>query len=253
MPEYGQVPCFSSTTRSGFECLVGGLPIQRNFPFEYKAPFSPADVVEEYLRPARLVENGREVVMPALSEPEYVNFDAIGTLEAFNTDGLRSLIRTMSHIPDMREKTLRYPGHCALMLAMREAGFLSDEPITVQGKSIEPRQFTSAILFDQWKLQPNEPELTVMRVTVEGEENGKQIRHVWDLLDYTDAATGTSSMARTTGYTCTAMAEAILDGTWRKAGVSPGEIVGGQEGVFEQIRGYLKQRGVQLEHQRVTL
>jgi lysine 6-dehydrogenase len=236
-----------------FECLVGGLPIQRNFPFEYKAPFSPADVVEEYLRPARLVENGREVVMPALSEPEYVNFDAIGTLEAFNTDGLRSLIRTMSHIPDMREKTLRYPGHCGLMLALREAGFLSDDPLTVQGKSIEPRQFTSAILFDQWKLQPNEPELTVMRVTVEGEENGESIRHVWNLLDYTDAATGTSSMARTTGYTCTAMAEAILDGIWMKPGVSPGEIVGGQAGLFEQIRGHLKQRGVQLEHHRVTL
>ncbi len=238
---------------SRFECLVGGLPVQRNFPFEYKAPFSPADVVEEYLRPARMVENGREVVMPALSEPEYVQFDGIGTLEAFNTDGLRSLIRTMPHIPDMVEKTMRYPGHRDLMLALREAGFLSDEPLTVQGQTIAPRQFTSAILFDQWKLQPNDPELTVMRVTVEGEENGEQVRHVWDLIDYTDAATGTSSMARTTGYTCTAMAEAILDGTWRKPGISPGEIVGAQPGLFEQIRNHLKQRGIQLSHSRVTL
>lgn len=238
---------------SFFECLVGGLPIQRDYPFEYKAPFSPADVVEEYLRPARLVENGREVVMPALSEPEYVNFDGIGTLEAFNTDGLRSLIQTMAHIPNMREKTMRYPGHRDLMLALREAGFLSDNPIEVQGKSVAPRQFTSAILFDKWKLQPNEPELTVMRVTVEGEESGEQVRHVWDLLDYTDAATGTSSMARTTGYTCTAMAEAILDGSWSQAGVNPGEIVGRQSGMFGQIRHYLKQRGVQLTHQRVTL
>lgn len=240
-------------TVSRFECLVGGLPVERRFPFEYKAPFSPADVVEEYLRPARMVENGREVTLPALSEPELIDFNGIGTLEAFNTDGLRSLIRTMPHVPDMCERTLRYPGHRDLMLAMREAGFLSDEPVTVQGKSIEPRQFTSAILFDQWKLQPNEPEFTVMRVTVEGEENGERVRHVWDLLDYTDAATGTSSMARTTGYTCTGMAEAILAGSWRKAGVSPGEIVGRQEGMFEQIRHHLKQRGVQLEHTRVTL
>ena len=243
----------ASMTVNRFECLVGGLPVQRDFPFEYKAPFSPMDVVEEYLRPARLVENGTEVVMPALSEPEYMQFDGIGTLEAFNTDGLRSLIRTMPHIPHMREKTLRYPGHRDLMLAMREAGFLSDDPIKVNGQDVTPRQFTSAILFDRWKLQPNEPEFTVMRVTVEGQENGVAVKHVWDLLDYTEQSSATSSMARTTGYTCTAMAEAILDGSWNKPGVSPGEIVGRKAGLFEQIRNHLQDRNVRLIHQRLAL
>jgi lysine 6-dehydrogenase len=231
-----------------FECLVGGLPLQRDMPFQYKAPFSPADVVEEYMRPARLVENGREVVKPALSEPEFVNFENVGTLEAFNTDGLRSLIRTCPHIPDMCERTLRYPGHRELMWSMREAGFLSDEPITVGGVQTTAREFTSAILFDRWKLHPGEAELTVMRVTVEGTENGNSVKHVWHLDDRTDPETGTSSMARTTGYTCTAAVELMLGGSWSNAGVSPGEIVGRAPGLFEKVRAHLAQRGVTLQH-----
>lgn len=90
------------------DIFVGGLPVARTEPFQYKAGFSPHDVIEEYTRPARLVEHGRVVTRPALTEPEPVEFDGIGTLEAFNTDGLRSLIHTLD-VPDMREKTLRYP------------------------------------------------------------------------------------------------------------------------------------------------
>ncbi|MBL7806424.1 MAG: saccharopine dehydrogenase NADP-binding domain-containing protein, partial [Saprospiraceae bacterium] len=100
-----------------FECYVGGLPKIRKKPFEYKAPFSPVDVIEEYHRPARLKENGHIVTRPALSEMELMEFAGIGTLEAFNTDGLRSLLFTMPHIPNLKEKTLRYPGHIALITA----------------------------------------------------------------------------------------------------------------------------------------
>jgi saccharopine dehydrogenase-like NADP-dependent oxidoreductase len=231
-----------------FECLVGGLPIARSFPYQYKAPFSPADVVEEYLRPARVYEHGREVIKPALSEPEYLEFPGIGTLEAFNTDGLRSLIQTMPHIPDMVERTLRYPGHRELMLAFRESGFFSDDPIDVDGVAISPRAFTSKILFDQWKLQPGEPELTVMRVTVEGIEDGKAVRHVYHLDDRGDAATQTSSMARTTGYTCTGMLECLLDGSWTTPGVTPPERVGQATGLWEKIQAHLAARQVRFEH-----
>ena len=69
-----------------FECYVGGLPSIRKKPFEYKAPFSPVDVIEEYTRPARLKENGVIVTKPALSDRHLMNFDGIGTLEAFNTE-----------------------------------------------------------------------------------------------------------------------------------------------------------------------
>lgn len=73
-------------------------------PFQYKAPFSPVDVIQEYIRPARLVEQGKIVTKPALSDRELIRFDEVGELEAFNTDGLRSLVYTMDHIPEMKEK-----------------------------------------------------------------------------------------------------------------------------------------------------
>jgi len=236
----------SQMTVKRFECLVGGLPIARSFPFQYKAPFSPMDVVEEYLRPARIYEHGREVIKPALSEPSFIDFPGIGTLEAFNTDGLRSLIQTMPHIPDMIERTLRYPGHRELMLAFRESGFFSDDLIDVDGVKIAPRAFTSKILFDSWKLQPGEAELTVMRVTVEGIEDGKPRSHTYYLEDRGDAETKTSSMARTTGYTCTGMLECLLDGTWANVGVTPPELVGKSADLWPKIRTHLAERKVTL-------
>ena len=121
---------------TAFECYVGGLPKERKPPFEYKAPFSPVDVIQEYIRPARLVENGQVVTKPALSDRELMLFDEAGELEAFNTDGLRSLIYTMSHIPDMKEKTLRYPGHVDIIEALQQAGFLDTTPLRFEVVSV---------------------------------------------------------------------------------------------------------------------
>ena len=92
-----------------FECLVGGLPKEKKWPFCYKAPFSPIDVIEEYTRPARYIENGEMITREALSDCEFVEFQGVGTLESFNSDGLRSIMFTMPHIKNMKEKTLRYP------------------------------------------------------------------------------------------------------------------------------------------------
>ena len=100
------------------EILVGGLPRERHWPWQYKAPFSHHDVIEEYLRPSRVVEHGKVVVREALSDPELVTVPGLGTLEAFFTDGLRSLADTLD-VPNMREKTMRYPGHAELMRTLR--------------------------------------------------------------------------------------------------------------------------------------
>ena len=238
---------------SEFECLVGGLPQEPSGPWQYKAPFSPADVVEEYVRPARQMEDGRVVIRPALSDPELVDFPGVGTLEAFNTDGLRSILSTMSHIPNMREKTLRWPGHRELALALRESGLLSEEPIAAadaagNSVTIVPRDVTSRLLFEQWALRPGEPEFTAMRVTLRGVDRGTGADReaVYELLDRTDPATGTSSMARATGYTCTAAAELILSGTFRTPGVHPGERLGAVPGVLDQVLAHLSERGVRL-------
>jgi len=223
---------------------VGGLPLERKLPFQYKAPFSPIDVIEEYTRPARLKINGQVVTKPALTDVERIDFDRVGTLEAFNTDGLRSLLYTMPHIPNMREKTLRYPGHVQLIQFLKDAGFLSTEPVSTGSGSVSALAFTANLLVDAWRLEPDEQELTAMRVTISGQEDGRPRRIVYDLLDYFDTPTGISSMARTTGYACTAAVGLVLDGLWSQPGVSPPEVVGKSEPCFEYVMKHLTERGI---------
>jgi lysine 6-dehydrogenase len=227
-----------------FECMVGGLPKQRIKPFEYKAPFSPVDVIEEYTRPARYVENGHVVTKPALSDAELIDFEYAGTLESFNTDGLRSILFTMKHIPDMKEKTLRYPGHIDLMIALQKAGFFSTESLQVKGKEIVPLDVTSRILFDQWKLGAEEPEFTLMNIVVKGIMNGKETTVRYFLYDEYDPATKTASMSRTTGYTCTAAVNMLAEELFTQKGIFPPELVGKDEKCFEFILNYLKERNV---------
>jgi lysine 6-dehydrogenase len=226
-----------------FECYVGGLPQYPKPPFNYKAPFSPVDVIQEYIRPARLVEKGKVVTKPALSEIEKMYFDEVGELEAFNTDGLRSLIYTMHPIPDMKEKTLRYPGHAELIIALQQAGFFDTAPLRIKEVDITPLDFTSKLLVNQWKLEPEEEEFTVMKVIIKGE--GKMIEY--NLLDRYDAVTKISSMARTTGYTCTAAINLISKGLFNSKGVFPPELVGNDKNCFDFVMGYLKERNVNWE------
>jgi len=228
-----------------FECLVGGLPKVKKWPFAYKAPFSPIDVIEEYTRPARYVEHGEEVVREPLTDCDYVEFDGVGTLESFNSDGLRSIIHTMPHIPNMKEKTLRYPGHVEYVRVLKESGFFSEKPINVGGTDVKPLDFTSKILFDEWKLGPTEEEITVMRVTVKGTNNaGETVEVVYNLHDVFDQKTQTASMSRTTGYTCTAAANMFLDGLFDEKGVFPPELVGKHERCYDYFMRYLAERGV---------
>ena len=225
---------------TSFECYVGGLPAEPKPPFYYKAPFSPVDVIQEYIRPARLVENGTIVVKPAMSEKEIMRFDEVGELEAFNTDGLRSLIYTMNHIPDMKEKTLRYPGHIDLMISLKEAGFFDTTPLRIDETDISPLEFTSKLLVDQWKLGPEEEEFTVMKVIIRAKDSTIE----YNLFDRYDVATKTSSMARTTGYTCTAAVNLIAKKIFNEKGVFPPELVGKDKKCFDFVMNYLKERKV---------
>jgi lysine 6-dehydrogenase len=228
-----------------FECLVGGLPKIKKWPFCYKAPFSPIDVIEEYTRPARYVENGVEIVREALSDCEYVEFDKVGTLESFNSDGLRSIIHTMPHIPNMIEKTLRYPGHVEYVRVLKESGFFDTKKIKVDGNMVSPIDFTCKVLFNEWKLGETEEELTVMRVTVKGENSDGQIEEVeYSLYDEYCNETKTSSMARTTGYTATAAANMFLDGLFKEKGVFPPELVGKHKVCFDYFLKYLEERNI---------
>lgn len=231
------------------EIYVGGLPVERRWPFDYKAGFAPYDVIEEYVRPSRLVEHGRLVVKEALSEPELMDFPGVGTLEAFNTDGLRSLVYTLK-APFMKEKTLRYPGHVQLMRAFRETGFFGKEPVQVGGQAVRPLDLTAKLLFPKWTFDEQERDITVMRVTVEGRSGTERLRYAWDLFDTYDEATGLRSMSRTTGFPATIMAGLLARGEFKRPGVHPPEHVGAQPGLLDTVVRELEARGVRC-HARV--
>jgi len=187
------------------------------------------------------------VVREPLTDCEYTDFEKVGTLESFNSDGLRSIIFTMGHIPNMKEKTLRYPGHAEYVRVLKEAGFFSKEKIVVNGTMISPLDFTSKILIKNWKSEDTEEEFTVMRVTLKGENASSQREKVvYNLYDEYNSITNTSSMARTTGYTATAAANMFLDGLFTEKGVFPPELVGRDEICFNYILKYLADRNIHL-------
>lgn len=234
---------------ASYRCLVGGLPVKRTWPWQYKAPFSPVDVLEEYTRPARLVEGGCIITRPALSEPEFVDLPPVGTLEAFNTDGLRSLLVTMRQVPNMVEKTLRYPGHIEYIQVLRESGFLSSKPVSVDGVQVRPIDVAGALLFQHWKLREGEPEFTIMEVVIRDATSQTTYR----IYDTTDVRSGFSSMSRTTGYTATSAARLVLDGAFTRKGICPPESIGGHGDDFEHVLADLAERGVDVERRTEAL
>ena len=245
-PGMGNIICGYHNKRmkiSDYTCYVGGLPMIREMPFEYKAPFSPVDVIQEYIRPARYVRNHKLIVKEPLTDREYLNFDKVGTLEAFNSDGLRTLAKTMN-IPNMIEKTMRYPRTMDYIQMLKDSGFFSEKEIIINGNKVKPLDFTSKLLVAQWKLNENEKDLTVMRIIIEGEEDNKPKKYIYNLYDEYHQETEIISMARTTGYTCTAVANLVINGKFTQKGLIAPEIVGENEDNFKFILDYLEDRDV---------
>jgi lysine 6-dehydrogenase len=222
---------------------VGGLPSVRQWPYEYKAGFSPIDVIEEYTRPARLVRGGKVEACPALSELELIDFPDLGTLEAFVTDGLRTLARTID-APDMIEKTMRYPGHAERMRMLRETGFFSEIPVDIDGASVRPIDVATRLLFPMWQMGEGDEDITIMRIVVEGLGPKGGVRVTYDLVDRYDRATGTTAMARTTGYTATTAVRMLAAGLFSKPGVIPPERLGQDAACTEFILAGLLERGI---------
>tara|TARA_B100001248_G_C27338128_1_gene434869 strand:- start:112 stop:1194 length:1083 start_codon:yes stop_codon:yes gene_type:complete len=215
-----------------FKYLVGGLPKNPTPPYNYKAPFSPIDVVEEYTRPARIMKNGRVIIKPALTDIEQKYYPKIGMFEGFNTDGLRSILSTMKHIPNMVEKTLRFPGHAQLINEEIESG------------KIRPGdQNNLERLFELWKMSPDELEFTVLDVIIETETR----KHNYFLYDETNLKENITSMGRTTGYTATAVIDILDQNIFMKKGAFPPELVGSSIKVINHLLNHLKERNIKLK------
>jgi saccharopine dehydrogenase-like NADP-dependent oxidoreductase len=147
----------------------------------------------------------------------------------------------------MSEKTMRYPGHCEQMSMLRDAGFFDRNHIAVGDVTVRPIDVTAELLIPLWQQEPGDEDLTVLRVEVEGVFEGENLVRRWDLIDRYDRSSGTTSMARTTGYMCTAMVHAIAEGLFSEKGLSPPEIVGRNRRCSEFILDYLTRRGIVFE------
>jgi lysine 6-dehydrogenase len=180
---------------------VGGLPQNPEPPLNYQIVYSIEGVLDYYTTLSWVLRGGKRTRVKALSEREPVDFEKLGTLEAFHTAGGLSTMafRYEGTVPTMEYKTLRYPGHAQIMENIRELGLLELEPVEVKGTKVVPRDVFIATVGPRLR-KPNGRDLVALRVTVEGTKGGKQKRLGWELLDYYDEKTGISAMERTTGF-----------------------------------------------------
>jgi lysine 6-dehydrogenase len=230
--------------------MVGGLPEKSVPPLGYVVTWSPENLIDEYTRKAEIVVDGKETVVEALSGLEEVEFPRFGKLEAFYTDGLRTLLHTMPNARDMWEKTLRYPGHAEKMKLLKALGFFDDETVSVDGMNVSPRKLT-AKMFVQKLWKPEIKDVVVLKVEVSGVKNGRKACYVYHLLDYCDEERGITAMARTTAYPASIVAQLMLKKAIKRKGVIPPEKIGMDEALFRLFLDELEKRRVKISEQVV--
>ncbi len=180
---------------------VGGLPQDPQPPLNYQIVYSMEGVLDYYTEPGIVLRGGEPTRVEALSEVETVSFEGLGELEAFHTAGGASTLpeRFRGKVRTLEYKTLRYPGHAALMRAIRDLGLLDEEPVRVGEVEVSPRQLFIARVSPLLR-KPNGRDLVVLRVEVEGEKSGEPGRVIFDLIDRSDDVVRMTAMARCTGF-----------------------------------------------------
>ena len=224
--------------------MVGGLPKKKKPPWNYKAPFSPIDVIEEYTRPARIKKNGVIKIKKALSDIHNFEVENIGPLEAFLTDGLRTLLNSdkkISKIPNLLEYTIRYPGHAQLIKNLIDKGGFSDNIVNFNGKKMTQKEKTCIQLFDEWKLSENDDEFTFMLITAI-KRDGTEINYTV----YDEKTEGWSSMARTTGLTACAFAKLIAEKNITNTGIICPEVLGQDKNNYDFVKNFLKNKNIRI-------
>jgi lysine 6-dehydrogenase len=224
---------------------VGGLPQHPEPPLNYQIVYSLEGALDYYTTPSWVLRDGKPIQVDALSELEAVDFpDPVGTLEAFHTGGGISTLPFAyeGKVDVMEYKTLRYPGHAAIMRPIRELGLLGAKPIEVKGKPVVPRDVFIAAVHPRLH-KPQGQDLVALRVSVTGQKGGKQARVAFRLIDRYDAVHGISAMMRTTGYSLSITGQMQANGRIALKGVhTPDEAV-----PFGPYVEELGKRGVRIE------
>jgi len=231
--------------------MVGGLPEKPVPPLDYVITWSPENLIDEYMRKARIVKEGKIIEVEALSGLEEIEFPEFGKLEAVYTDGLRTLPQTITDAYDMWEKTLRYPGHAEKIKLLKTLGFFEEEQIDVEGVSVSPRKLTVK-LFEQKLRKPEIKDIVALKVEVAGVKNGRQTRYVYHLLDHYDEKRGITAMARTTAYSASIIAQLMLKKALKEKGVVPTEKIGKNNALFQLFLDELKKREIRITEEKMV-
>lgn len=218
---------------------------------QYKITWNFAGVLDAYDRPARMLKEGREVLIPAdeifrQENVHEVDIPGVGRMEAFaNGDALQFIeaFGLPTCLRHMGRFTLRWPGHCRFWHTLAAMGFLEQEPLKEAGCQISPRQFLMAHLSPRLQYGDNERDLVVLRIHAWGILDDQQKSLIYELIDYRDLATGFFAMNRTVGFTASIAAQMILAGAISEPGVlSPIRHVPDQMLLSE-----LEQRGIKIQ------
>ena len=232
--------------------LNGGLPEKPIPPLGYVITWSVKDLIDMYSRKVNIVKGGKVIQVEAMSGLEEIDFPGVGKLEAFYTDGLRTMLHTVKGVKDMWEKSLRYPGHTEKIKLLKTLGFFNSEAIEVEGMAISPREVAAKLLEKKLK-RPEVPDIVVMRIEVRGIKNGKRIEYVYHMLDHYDKEHQVTSMARTTAYTASIVTQLLAKKAIKEKGVIAPEKLGMNEEVYAKFVKAINKRKISVKEDKKTL
>jgi lysine 6-dehydrogenase len=232
---------------------VGGIPEVPKPPLNYRIVFAVESVLEEYMRDALIVRDGKWVDAPALSEVEELTFSEFPDqrFEAFITDGLSTLPETLKKVRYMEEKTIRWKGHAEQVALLIDLGLFSERPINLRrgGSRVAPRALLSTLLERKLAMHQGDKDMTLLRVDVKGRKRkGDRSTRVkeYEMVDHFDVITQTTSMARTTAYPCSTVAQLILEGKINDTGFIPPELAI-RDDRFDELLSRLSRKGLNIK------
>ncbi|MCE4621610.1 MAG: saccharopine dehydrogenase NADP-binding domain-containing protein [Desulfurococcales archaeon] len=219
----------------GARIFVGGVSRDPQAPLGLALTWSLEDLIDEYLRPARMIKNGRLVTVDPLAITGRINVPGLGVMEFFPTDGLRSLIKTYKGVEELVEYTLRWPGHVAAMKSFRGIGLMNEDHMAIKGCVVRPRDFLAKLI--ERNIASSE-DLVVLLVEAWGRRGRVLHKSIVEPRDRWTA------MARATAGFAVAAVKAIADGILRGPGIVYPEMLGSDDRVREAILAYLRDKGV---------
>lgn len=222
--------------------LNGGLPEKPVPPMGYVITWSVKDLIDMYSRKVNIVKDGKVIQVEAMTGLEKTVFPGVGKLEAFYTDGLRTLLHTVK-AKDMWEKSLRYPGHIDKIKLLKALGFFDEKPVEVDGTTISPKMISAKLLEKNLK-RPEVPDIVLMRIEVSGMRKRKRISYAYHIFDHYDKKRQVTAMARTTAYTASTVAQLLADRAIEEKGIVPPERLGMDDGLFKKFLGKMKKKRI---------